>query len=328
MSATVEPGAEHHHPLHVVGGRRARTATLYLLVVTMLWGGSFLWMQLGTGSLAEVLGGDSHLASGALFLLVRYVLSALVMALVFPGMLRKVDREAWRAGFWVSIPFTLGMVLQIFGLTFPDLPPSQSAFITSLYVVVIPVLTGLWTRAWPTRGVLAGIPLATFGAAFIAGPPSTGLSVGAWATLASAFVFSFQILALDRVNRRVDPIALTFAQVVLTSPWLLVTLLVTAGPRALAPATLAAAFARPPFVWSLAACIVLATVIALAMMNRWQKELSPSRAAIVYTAEPVFAAVISIAVGHESVTAWLLVGSVSILLANLSAAFIGQTEPT
>jgi len=329
MTATAQPQAALHPHVHIVGGKAARTATLLLLLLTLLWGGTFLWMQLGTGSLREVLGADAHVASGALFLLVRYVVAVPLFVLAFPRVLRRLDKAAWRAGFLVSIPFALGNGLQIFGLTHADVTPSQSAFLTSLYVVVIPLLTGLWTRTWPTRGVLIGIPLATFGLAFIAGPPTEGLSVGAWATVASALAFAGQIMVLDRVSRRVDALALTFTQLAFTCAWLVLTLLVTpGGTRALAPATVAAAFTRPTFVWTLLACAILATVIALAIMNRWQKELSPSRAAIIYTAEPVFAAVISIAVGHESVTAWLLVGSVSILLANLSAAFIGQTEPT
>ena len=49
---------------------------------------------------------------------------------------------------------------------------------------------------------------------------------------------------------------------------------------------------------------------------------APSRAAIVYTAEPVFAAVISIIAGRDTVNGWLAFGATMILLANLSAEFL------
>ena len=59
-------------------------------------------------------------------------------------------------------------------------------------------------------------------------------------------------------------------------------------------------------------------------MVRLVKELSPSRAAVVYTSEPVFAALISIGAGEEGLTPWLAFGAGMILLANLSAEFIGR----
>jgi drug/metabolite transporter (DMT)-like permease len=62
------------------------------------------------------------------------------------------------------------------------------------------------------------------------------------------------------------------------------------------------------------------------VLNRWQKELAPSRAAVVYTSEPVFASLISVIAVRDTVTVWLLFGATMILLANLSAEFIGRRK--
>ncbi|MCZ7606507.1 MAG: EamA family transporter [Planctomycetota bacterium] len=88
------------------------------------------------------------------------------------------------------------------------------------------------------------------------------------------------------------------------------------------PGLLAQAFTDAAFVSTELLCAVFATVIAVSVLNRWQKELAPSRAAIVYTAEPVFAATISIIAGRDHVNGWLIFGAGMILLANLSAEFL------
>ncbi|MCC6464689.1 MAG: EamA family transporter [Planctomycetes bacterium] len=302
-----------------------RKATLALLSVCIFWGATFTWMKQGTGALQEVFGHDTPVAVGSFFLLVRFVLAALLMPIVLPRSVRKLDTAAWRWGFWVSLPFAAGFMLQIFGLTQPDVPPSQSAFLTSLYVVATPLLSALLLRRVPSRGVLLGVLLAAVGAAFIKGPPEGGLSIGAWATIACALVFGGHILITDTATRRADPLAITFTMFVFSTLWLGATLaLAPGGPAMLQPAPLAEAFSSTWFLVSEALCAVLASVIALSVLNRWQKELSPTRAAIVYTAEPVFAAIISVASGEDAVTGWLMFGAGMILLANLAAELVGR----
>jgi hypothetical protein len=55
----------HHHHVEVVGGRRARNATLLLTLVSLFWGGTFLWMSIGTAALREVFGAEASLSSAA-----------------------------------------------------------------------------------------------------------------------------------------------------------------------------------------------------------------------------------------------------------------------
>jgi len=119
--------------------------------------------------------------------------------------------------------------------------------------------------------------------------------------------------------------ALTFTTLCISAGWMLVALLATPGGAAtLRPALLGRLLLDPVFAGAIAVCGLLATVAALALLNRWQKELSPSRAAIVYTSEPVFATLISIAAGRERLTGWLFFGAAMILAANLAAELIGR----
>jgi len=75
----------------------------------------------------------------------------------------------------------------------------------------------------------------------------------------------------------------------------------------------------------LALCGFFGSFVALAALMRYQKEITPVRAALVYAFEPVWAAVISLAMGLEGdPSIWLFIGAGSLLLGNL----IIELEPS
>jgi drug/metabolite transporter (DMT)-like permease len=298
---------------------RARIATVLLTASCTIWGVTFLLMEMGTESLHRDLGAGHAFAVGALFIFLRFAVATVLLPIAIPSSLRRLDATAWGQGLGLALPFTAGFLLQIYGLDQADVSPGESAFLTSLYVVATPILAGLWQRRWPAAGVLVGVPLATLGAAFISGPPQ-GLSSGAWSTVACAVAFAGQIVVTDRASRRADPMALTFAMLAWSVLFTGVAFLLAPGGIDMLGPGLGRALVRPRLVGSLAFCAVLATVVVVPLLNRWQKELSPGRAAIVYSAEPVFAALVSIAAGRDHVSGWLLFGAGMIVLANLAAA--------
>lgn len=305
--------------------RNRRIATFSLLAVCVFWGATFTWMKQGTTALQALFPGASQGAIGAYFLLVRFLMAALLLPIFVPRSFRRLNALAWKWGFWLSLPFAAGFLLQIIGLSQTNVPPSQSAFLTSLFVVATPLIGSIVTRKLPPRGVLLGVPLATIGAAFIMGPPEGGLSLGAWLTIAAAVLFGGHILVTDAATKRADPMAVTLTMFLFTIAWMFGAMLISpGGPALVAPSALSAAFADGAFVLTVVLCAVFATAIAITVLNRWQKELHPSRAAIIYTAEPVCATVISIVMGLDHVTGWLFFGAGMILLANLSAEFVGR----
>lgn len=322
--------------ISVLDARKRRMATLFLTLVCVFWGATFLLMKLGTQAIFAVFGSDWKVAGGAFFLLVRFALAAAFMPVLIPRSIRRCDKAAWVNGLWLSIVFAGGFLLQIFGLTQDDVPPGQSAFLTSLYVVSTPVLSSILLRKWPSKGVMLGVVLATLGAAFIKGVPETGLSIGAWATIGCAVVFGGHIVLTDVFTRKSDALALTFTMLVWSTLWMALALALSPdAARALDVSMLGAVFASPLFWVTELLCALLATVLALSILNVWQKELSPSRAAVVYTSEPVFATLLSLgatallgqwipAEAHEHFSWWLVFGAAMIVLANLSAELVGR----
>lgn len=300
-----------------------RKAVGALLLVCVIWGSTFLLMEVGTDALHGAWGRDA-LANGAAFLAIRFLVAAVAMALLMRGRIRGLGREAWKQGLALSVVWSAAFLLQIFGLGQADVHPSQSAYLTSLYVVATPILGALVHRRAPSRGVLVAVPLALAGAAFIAGPPRGGLSIGAWSTIACAVLFGVQILMTDHASRRVEARALTFTMLVPSAIWMTLAFLIAPGGlQRLQSASCWAPLRSPAFILSELFCSIVATVVVMLLMNRWQRELAPTRAAIIYTSEPVFAAILSVLAGRDTLTGWLFFGATMILAANLAAEVPG-----
>ncbi len=117
-----------------------RRAELMLLVVTVCWGMSFPAIKLAT-----------PFVTPALFVAMRFVLASLVLLALWPLICRGLpdhlrerpyrlllDRVAWRWSLPLGILVTFGYVTQTVGMHTTS--ANNSAFITSLSVVLVPVL--------------------------------------------------------------------------------------------------------------------------------------------------------------------------------------------
>ena len=175
--------------------------------------------------------------------------------------------------------------------------------------------------------LVVGALLATIGAGLIRGRPELTLTDGEWLTIASAAVFAIHIIATDRATRRLDPMAVTFTSFTVVCLLSVAAFFVTrasgdAPPReALLDLVSSRAFLEP-LLWT----TVLATVVALTLMNVFQREVSPVRAAILYAFEPIWATLFGIATGHDSLTAWFVFGGAALLAGNLIAELGARRE--
>lgn len=163
------------------------------MAVTAFWGSTFLIIQLAM----------QH--SGPLFFVgLRFVTAGLVGTLVFWKRLQGLTRQDLVAGMVIGVSICLGYVLQTWGLK--TIPVSQSAFITGLYVPMVPLLQWLVMRRRPSAMNLVGVTLAFAGLVLMAGPQEGefGMTFGAWVTLAGAVAIAFEIILIGHYAGRVD----------------------------------------------------------------------------------------------------------------------------
>ncbi len=293
---------------------QVRKATIALLGVTLLWGGTFIWMQQSLNAAAAALPNIPENDVVVFFVMMRFVLAGAVLVAVYPrARAGFANAEVWKGGAWLGLIVWGGFLLQMLGLT--GVTPAVSAFLTSLYVVFTALIGVALGRQKLTGFAILGVLLATFGAGWISGPPQLNFGVGEWLTVGCAFLFGAHIIVTDRVTKIVDPVEVTATMIVTVAALSTVVYLVMAFDTMSSVMGLMWDF---DFLFPLLCCAILGSLVALLVLNMYQKEVTPVRAAILYALEPVWAMLGSLFLGLEGdVTFWLPVGAAALLIGNL-----------
>jgi drug/metabolite transporter (DMT)-like permease len=264
-------------------------------------------MKEGQVPLGDALGSA---ASAPAFLLLRFFVAALLFPAIFPGALRGITPSTLGAGILLSIPFCAGFYLQVKGLQ--DTTATVSAFLTNLAVIVTPVLGRLFFHerlGWSTVG---GAAVALVGVFVLTNPAGGTFGRGEVMTTVSAVAWAFQIQMTNVVTRRHRPESITWIMFLsATACWAIT--LVALGTDWLA---LLRAATVPRVAWSVAFTATFCSIAAITVMNRYQKDIPPTRAAVIYTLEPVLAAVFA-TWGGESMTPRKIWGGLIIIGGNL-----------
>jgi drug/metabolite transporter (DMT)-like permease len=270
-----------------------------LVAVTAVWGSTFIVVQNAVLKMPVM---D--------FLAIRFSLAALVMLALRPGCLRKINRGTLGHGIILGIVLGLGYVTQTFGLLTAS--AAVSGFITGMFVVLTPVIsflilgrkTGLYT--W------IAVILAAFGLALLS-LHGWSIGIGEMLTLACAIFFAIHIVGLGEWSSRHDVYTLTLIQIATVA----VISLVISAPGGIS---------LPPdsSVWlAVGITAVLATAVAFWVQTWAQSLVSPTRAAVVMTMEPVFAGIFAVFFGGNQLTVRIIIGAVCVL----AAMFIVQLKP-
>ena len=305
--------------------RRAWLALGALSVVTVIWGITFSWMKEAQDAARVTLGAGHSTETVALYMGLRFGLAALVLGLL-PRARAKCAAAAWRGGFLLGALLYAGFLVQMLGLE--EITPAVSAFLTSLYVLFTAAITAWNARARPGLALLVGALLATLGAGLIRGRPQIDLHLGELLTVVSAVIFAVHILATDKVTRSSDALAATLT----TFVWVALFSALTIGATRLLGAGsdaqhLQQLMSSRAWLEPLVLGALFATVIALSLMNLFQKQIDPLRAAIVYAVEPIWALVFGVWRGHDVLSSWLWVGGGLLLAGNLVAELGPRRKP-
>ena len=290
---------------------RQLKADIALGLCTLLWGATFVVVK---DALAY--------ASVFAFMAVRFVLAALLMAVIYHKALRRLTGvEVW-AGVQIGFLMFAGYAFQTFGLT--RTTPSKAAFITGSGVVLVPVLMALFWGRRINRWVWAGALAALVGLYYLTVPTAgfTELNTGDLLVFVCAVIFALHIIFVGRYSPYHSVGALSFLQVATTA---LLTLLVL-------PVAVLTGWEPLRLAWKgelLAAVLVtavLATAVAFSVQVWAQQSTTATHTAILFSLEPVFAALTSYAVLGERLGARALLGAGLILVGILLAELKGPAQ--
>ncbi len=263
-----------------------------LILITMFWGGTFLAVQYAV-----------TLSGPFFFVGVRFAMAAVAVGLLCARSLRGLTRLELKAGVVIGIAIALGYSLQTWGLQ--SIPSSKSAFITAMYVPLVPLLQWLCLGRMPGLMSCVGIVLAFIGLIFLAGPNGDLLALGQGEliTLASAVAIAAEIILISAWAGKVDVRRVTVVQ------------LATASIVAFAMMAPAGESVPPVSSGLLLVALGLGIFSAIIQvtMNWAQRSVSPTRATVIYTGEPVWAGIFGRLAG-ERLPALALLGAAFIVV--------------
>jgi drug/metabolite transporter (DMT)-like permease len=270
-------------------------ATAALLAVTACWGSTFFLIH---DLLERVPTLD--------FLAVRFAIASVTMLVLAPRALGRLTRESRRQAVVLGCLYGVAQILQTAGLA--DTPATVSGFITGMYVVATPVFAALLLHSriggltWGAVLLsIVGLGVLTLG----------GLSVGYGEALifVAAMIYALHIVGLGAWSEPEQALGMATIQLIVIA----VICTVATAPNGIV-------FPAGSGDW--ASVVYMAVVAGAGAMigQTWaQAHLPPTRAAIIMTMEPVFAAFFAVLFGGESLTVRMILGGLLVLAAMLLA---------
>jgi drug/metabolite transporter (DMT)-like permease len=268
-----------------------------LVGAALIWGFNFILVKMAIGQMPPVY-----------YVGLRFLVGALFLLPFSWGQMRKLDRQGWFIGIWVGVLLFGGFLLQTLGLV--STSPGVSGFLTSLYVIMVPIFIGLWTGRWPSPMVGGFAVLSLYG--------QLSFGWGEVFTVLATIFWALHILGVAHGSTRLG--ALAFVQLQLT----------TCAILSLAGSFI---FERPQTFpgWEATGAIfwtgIMGSLVAYVLMVVGQRYTPPTLAGLIMSLEAVFALIFSIIAGYDTLTGRTLLGF-ALVFAGTTVARIGtEKEP-
>jgi drug/metabolite transporter (DMT)-like permease len=266
---------------------------LSLVGVCLIWGATFILVK-------QALAGISTL----LFLTLRFSIATVVLAVIFRKHFRSPNLSmSLRAGVLAGLCLFSGYVLQTYGLKYTS--ASKTGFLTGLYIPLVPLFSALIYKKIPQISELCGVGIAFAGMALMTIQTDLrDMNKGDLLVAGCAVVYAVHILLLGHFAGAANLGVLIVTQIATgmgvgaaTFWWAEPIRVEWTGP-----------------VWvALLVTSLLATALAFTVQTWAQRWSSPTRTALIFSMEPVFAWATSYLLAGEVLSRRATLGAILIL---------------
>ncbi|MFN4242522.1 MAG: DMT family transporter [Tepidisphaerales bacterium] len=296
---------------------RSHFAALMLLVATAAWCVSFSLAKDAGHRLNELSGaGDGAFFGPTALQGIRFLAGAVVWFALIPAARRGWTWAGVYRGTYTGLLLALGIILQ--HLALDRTTPAATAFLTSLSVLWVPLLLSLRRRSLPTAPLLVAVAMAAIGLYLMLGEGLTTFRTGEMLGLGCSLAFTFHLLAVSRVVRQEGPWRMCGAQFFVSGVVCFVLPLLV-GESAVGPLGVLLLATDAEVAWRLGVILLFPTLLAFGLMNVYQPLVDPTRAVIIYMAEPVLASAFDWLLTGRGLSGIEWAGAALILVANAVA---------
>jgi drug/metabolite transporter (DMT)-like permease len=280
-------------------------AELGLALAGVIWGVNFVLMKVAVERMPSFY-----------YLGLRFLVGALVLAPFCIGVLRRLDRRGWLLGAGLGALLFGGFAMQTVGMQ--SISPGISGFLTSVYVLMVPLFLGLLTKRWPPPLVWAGIAVVMGGLAVLSLYGKAGFGWGEGLTLIANLFWAAHILVVGYACTRYSAMALVQLQLTVCAALSLIA---------------AFAFEQPALFpgWEATGAVlwtgIMGGVVAYTLMVVGQKYTPPTLAGILMGLEAVFALITGLIVGYDTLTSRMIIGFALVFLGTTVARLGSDKTP-
>ncbi len=272
-----------------------------ILIATALWGYGYVVIRNSLDSISFY-----ALMTG------RYLISSVLLLIFLGKRLRGVNRRILAEGAVLGALLYISQYFQTTALAQPDTTAGRVAFITALYVVLVPLLGCVIFHRKPGKLCIFAIFLAVPGLFLLVGTGKGGIGTGDFLALIGSVGFSAHILAVDCFTKKDDVLTLTMLQSISATLYAGIIWLLSGN-------SLAVNFADPRVLFPLIYLGAFSTMIGFLMQLLGQKRLPPEISAMLLSTESVFGMLFSVMLLQESLTIIQIAGCFLMLAAVLLA---------
>lgn len=269
--------------------RRIIQADIMIIAAAGIWGASYSILKIGLEDMPMF------------FLLAwRFLIAAIMLAVIFNKKIRKIRWHEIKAGAFVGFLLFMGFATFSAGLRYTE--AGRASFICGLLVVIVPIINSILEKRLPQRNVVIGVGLATFGLAFMS-LYDLHFHAADLMILISAFFYASHIVATGRYAKDIDGSVLVTVQLFLGGIlFFILTFMFEPIPSSVSGQG----------IFAVLFLAVMASAFCLLLQTWAQRYAPPDHAAVLFTTEPVFGGLF----------AWIVLGEVMSGRALLGAALI------
>ncbi|GFE60501.1 DMT family transporter [Geobacter sp. AOG2] len=252
-----------------------------LILTTFFWGGSFLFTKIGLREIPP-----------QLFVLMRFSLATLIMAIISGSRLKNFNRQILWRGATVGVTLGLTNISFVFGVQGTSI--SRAAILNNLFVLFIPLIVKIVWSDQIGRINLAGIIMASVGIWLLAIGGSEGFNQGDLISTFCALMIACQIVTVSKVLKDDNVYLISLVQ--------FATAALMAGCIVLLFPLPHITLSRSAFM-SVTYCALFPTVFCFTLQNAYQRYVTATRAGLIYTLDPVWSLIAGFFVLGERLSA-------------------------
>ena len=276
---------------------------LSLLLATIIWGSTFVAQSVGMDHIGPFTFQAVRCGLGTLAMLPVILLTDRFMHDDKTFRSRWKSKKLWTAGVLCGIPLFLACNLQQLGIV--DTDAGKSAFLTAMYIVIVPIL-GIFLKRKPSAMIPISVVLAVLGLYFLSFAGVPQISRGDLLLLGCALMFAIQITVVDRYVNSVDALRLNMIQALVCTVLSSVVMVFTETPtwQTLLDCWLPLCYAG-----------FLSMGAAYSLQIIGQKHLEPAAASLIMSLESVFAVLCGWLILNERLTLSETLGCILVFVA-------------